>query len=138
MEEAQYFVEMERSEDTLEFIIPYDLERHKQEMSKPEIIYLSIVNEDRLLGFIILAVEPDTKRVEFRRIVVSSKGKGIGQAAIKEMEQFCLKKLGCRRIWLDVFESNKRGRHVYEKLGYNHYKSGSYNGKTLLYYDKRL
>jgi RimJ/RimL family protein N-acetyltransferase len=46
--------------------------------------------------------------------------------------------MGRRRIWLDVFEHNARGRHVYEKLGYRRFDSGELDGKPLLLYEKQL
>jgi RimJ/RimL family protein N-acetyltransferase len=76
--------------------------------------------------------------VEFRRIVVASKGKGLGQLAIKEMEQYCAEHLNCSKVWLDVFESNSRGIHIYQKLGYTQFKEALYEGRSLLFMEKRL
>ena len=123
---------------TSDFIIPYSVEHHRAEMHKPNVVYLSIVSEDTLLGFIILVAEDDSESVEFRRIVVASKDNGIGQSAISEMERYCVDALKCNRIWLDVFEINKRGQHIYNKLGYGQFKTGEYNGKVLLYFNKKL
>ena len=39
---------------------------------------------------------------------------------------------------LDVFESNVRGQHIYEKLGYVQFKEGEIDGKPILYYEKML
>jgi RimJ/RimL family protein N-acetyltransferase len=76
--------------------------------------------------------------VEFRRVVVADKDKGIGQLAIAAMERFCRAELERKRIWLDVFESNHRGRHVYEKLGYQRFGESSHPGGKLLLYEKAL
>lgn len=138
IEELSTFVIMESSEDTLEFIIPYTLEEHQAKFNAPDIVYLSIANNERLAGFIILALDPDGISVEFRRIVVSAKGNGIGQAAIKAMEAYCRTTLQRNRIWLDVFEFNKRGQHIYEKLGYTQFKRRDHKGQPLLFYEKRL
>lgn len=132
------FVEIEKLDGTSDFIIPYSVEQHRAEMRKPNVVYLSIVSNDALSGFIILATEDDSESVEFRRIVVASKGRGTGQSAISKMERYCADVLKCNRIWLDVFEINKRGQHIYNKLGYRQFKTGEYNGKALLYYDKKL
>ena len=137
-DEISSFVEIEKLDGTSGFIIPYSVEQHHAEMHKPNVVYLSIVSKDTLLGFIILATGDDSESVEFRRIVVASKGRGTGQSAISEMERYCADVLKCNRIWLDVFEINKRGQHIYNKLGYRQFKTGEYNGKALLYYDKRL
>lgn len=132
------FIEMEKSGGTSQYIIPYTTGEHQQEMRKIDIIYLSIMTKEGLAGFIILATNSDLESVEFRRIVVGSKGNGIGQLAIQAMEVFCSKVLSRRRIWLDVFESNRRGQHIYQKLGYKKFKSELYGGNILLYMEKKL
>ena len=137
-DEISSFVEIEKLDGTSDFIIPYSVEHHRAEMHKPNVVYLSIVSEDTLLGFIILVAEDDSESVEFRRIVVASKDNGIGQSAISEMERYCVDALKYNRIWLDVFEINKRGQHIYNKLGYGQFKTGEYNGKVLLYFNKKL
>ena len=100
---------------------------------------IRIMEKGQFAGFIILALDPDGKSVEFRRIVVSAKGRGVGQTAISEMEKFCKSELRRERVWLDVFEYNRRGRHIYEKLGYRQYGSIAHeSGKLLLLYEKDL
>ncbi len=138
MDEISSFVEIEKSNDTSDFIIPYSAEKHRNEMQKPNIVYLSIINESTLSGFIILATESDSESVEFRRIVVTTKGNGIGQFAIFKMELYCKDVLKCNHIWLDVFEFNKRAQYIYKKFGYRQFKTEEYNGQVLLYFNKTL
>jgi len=108
-----------------------------QYITGDELVYLSILHNNKLAGFIILCQEGD-ETVEFRRIVISSKNRGIGQQTILAMEQYCSQELGCSAIWLDVFESNERGRHIYAKLGYREFKSGAHQGKPLLFMKKQI
>ena len=86
----------------------------------------------------ILALDSDLTSVEFRRIVVAAKGAGIGQAAIAAMEAYCVEALRRQRIWLDVFASNPRGLHIYQKLGYRRFDSGELDGRKLLYLQKTI
>ena len=129
---------MESAPDTAAYILAYDEQRHRAEFERDNIIYLSIYRQTRLAGFFILALDPDPGSVEFRRIVIAERGRGIGQAAIQLMENYCRDVLGCSRIWLDVFEFNQRGRHIYEKLGYRCFDRSDYDGKTLLFFDKSI
>ena len=131
-------VSMEQEEGTKEFIMPYSLEEHTRRIAEPELVYLRIVNDEALVGFFILGLDADGTSVEFRRIVVSTKGKGVGQAAIKLMEQFCQAELCRNRIWLDVYANNDRGRHIYEKLGYVQFGSTEHEGAPMLLYEKLL
>lgn len=76
--------------------------------------------------------------VELRRIVISKKGNGLGQQAIALMEEYCAEHLNCSRVWLDVFESNKRGIYLYQKLGYKQFKQTEFEGQQLLCMEKTL
>ncbi|TOP74542.1 histone acetyltransferase [Vibrio parahaemolyticus] len=134
-EEASAFVEMERSHDTKDFVIPYSLEKHRNLIESNDVIYLSLYYKNELSGFMILSQESEGV-VEFRRIVVASKGKGFGQFAIKTMEQYCRENLKCSKVWLDVFEQNSRGIHIYQKLGYTQFKEVNYDGNRLLFMEK--
>lgn len=132
------FASMEREVGTREFIVPYEPEVHQERFADPDIVYLRIVNDRELAGFFILAIDPDGHSVEFRRVVVKSKGRGVGQSAIPAMEDYCASQLRRTRIWLDVFAHNARGRHIYEKLGYRRYSERDLEGKLLLLYEKQV
>ncbi len=129
---------MEEDAETLPNILPYSLQKHCKEYERADIVYLSIYTAVELAGFFILRLEPDPDSVEFRRIVIANKGMGIGQSAIPAMEDYCRDQLKRTRIWLDVFEFNRRGQHIYEKLGYRFFDSGELDGKKLLFYEKNL
>jgi GNAT superfamily N-acetyltransferase len=64
--------------------------------------------------------------------------RGIGQIAITKMEQYCRDTLKGGRLWLDVYEDNAKGKHIYEKLDYQQFKMEMYNDRKLLYYQKDL
>jgi diamine N-acetyltransferase len=138
LEDAAVFAAMEQAEDTKEYILPYSQGEHLRMMSDPNIIYLRILKNGTLAGFFILALDTDARSVEFRRIVVSAKGRGVGQSAIARMEHYCRTEQGRSRIWLDVFEHNARGRHIYEKLGYEKYGETTHGDRRLLLYEKPL
>lgn len=137
VEQAPLFVQMERQEDTSSFILPYTEAKHRLEMAKPDVEYLSIYHQQELVGFVILAHESDD-RVEFRRIVVNVKGQGFGQAAMALVEDYCKEELAASSLWLDVFESNQRGVHIYKKLGFQEFKKSEFEGRTLLFMEKSL
>jgi len=137
-DELLSFQQMDQDRDTRDHITRYTLAEHEREFARTDIVYLSICRDSRLVGYFILALGADPASVEFRRIVVSCRGIGIGQAAIPAMEVYCREQLHCRRIWLDVFDSNPRGRHIYQKLGYRLFDTGELEGRKLLYMDKSL
>lgn len=137
-EDAERFASMDRTTDTGGFVVNHDLDRHVANLRDSSQLCLRIIVDDRLVGYFVLVPEDDGKSVEFRRIVVAEKGRGIGQRAITLMEQFCRDELGRVRVWLDVFEHNDRGRHIYKKLGYRYIGDCDYDGTRAFVYDKTL
>ena len=137
-DDADQFADWEREPSTQQFILPYSANEHRRKMTDPNLVYLRILDDGILAGFFILSLDPDRHSTEFRRVVVPEKNRGIGQAAIAAMEQFCRNRLQRNRLWLDVFEDNYRGRHIYEKLGYKSFGQTDHNGRTLLLYEKRI
>jgi len=135
-EDLELFCQWEQTEDTREYIIPYNLKRHLEEFAKKDIIYLSIRLDADVAGFVILKLEDDLKSVEFRRIVVNEKGQGVGQVTLREIDRYCYDKLKRERIWLDVFSFNVRGIHIYEKYGYQRVGEAIFAGQKLFIYEK--
>ena len=130
---------MDRQAHAIKFVTQIGLETHEEYFDNPNITYLSIENNRReFFGYFVLVFEPDTKSVEFRRILIDQNKRGVGQIAITEMEDYCRKELHVKRIWLDVFEDNVIGRYIYEKLGYIYFKVELEEGRKLLFYEKTL
>ena len=122
-----------------QFVIQTGMATHRENFDDPNITYLSIENGDgEFCGYFILVLEPDTGSIEFRRILVDHRMRGIGQAAIVEMERYCKSVIGVDRIWLDVFEDNEIGIHIYEKLGYRRFREEPAAGRKLYFYEKSL
>ncbi|WP_299495436.1 GNAT family N-acetyltransferase [uncultured Shewanella sp.] len=135
IEDIPLIVTMENDVETAPYIMPYEHDKHQYEMTNSGIVYLSIFEGALLVGFIILSLEPHDS-IEFRRIVIAVKGRGIGQLAMHKMEAYCQSVLKAQRIWLDVFESNLRGLYLYKKLGYHQFKQKNIDGKVLLFFEK--
>ena len=138
VQDASLFAQLEQAPDTKQFVLPYSEIEHARNILNSSFVYLRILDAGELVGFFILVLDSEPNSVEFRRVVVSDKGKGVGQSAITAMEQFCRTQLQRTRVWLDVFEYNNRGRHIYEKLGYERYGESDHEGRRLLLYQKRL
>lgn len=136
-EELGRICEMKRGE-ARNFVIPSSLDRHRIEFTKPEVVYKSIWRGDQHIGFLILVLDSDARSVEFRRIVVTEPGCGYGKKVVRMVDGICRDELSRGRVWLDVFETNKRARHVYEQCGYCTFGRFEHEGKTLLLYEKAV
>jgi len=82
-EELELFADMETGEDVAAYINPDSLAEHRKNFMCADIIYLVIENSrGEAAGFFILAISPVENSVEFRRVVITRKYRGIGQSAI--------------------------------------------------------
>jgi len=120
IKDLEEIISIEKNPANEKFIFPYSFERHRRVIRSTNEFHFRIVDEKEvLLGFIILArTEKEQDSLEFRRIVVLQKGRGIGKAIIQWVKDFCFNKLNCHRLWLDVFTDNPRAIHVYESEGF--------------------
>ncbi|WP_110114429.1 GNAT family protein [Bacillus sp. CGMCC 1.16541] len=69
----------------------------------------------------IMQVQHDNGSGRIGRVLVGEKearGKGYGQAMMKEMMKFGFEELGLHRISLGVFDFNKEAVQAYEKVGF--------------------
>jgi RimJ/RimL family protein N-acetyltransferase len=82
------------------------------------VIYLSIFSKAiKLAGYCVLEKEHNINEIRLKRIRVDQNYLGIGQEAILEVERYCLRCFNTRRLWLDIFKTIIKARHVYKKLG---------------------
>ena len=138
-EELETFDAMDRQAHARRFVIQTGLETHRRNFGDPGIVYLSIENgSGEFCGYFILVLEPETGSIEFRRILIDREKRGIGQAAIAEMENYCKSEFGAKRIWLDVFEDNQIGMHIYRKMGYARFGKSQVEDRKLYFYEKDL
>ncbi|MEM7209701.1 MAG: GNAT family N-acetyltransferase [Pseudomonadota bacterium] len=136
-DELAFFCEMAKQDHARDFVNQHDLETLQTWFARDNTHFLCICDtSDELIGYFILIVEQDEQTVEFARIVIDRRSRGIGQLAIREMEAFCRNELGANRIWLDVYEDNPRGIHIYEKLGYSYFKTEMVADRKLHFYEK--
>ena len=56
--------------------------------------------------------------LEFRRVVISNKGKGLGRETIKLVIKISFEQLNAHRLWLDVRYKNKRAQNLYKSEGF--------------------
>ncbi len=138
-EELEKLDAMDRQLHARGYVVQTGIETHRHDFDDPCITYLNILgSRGEFCGYFILVLEPDTGSIEFRRILVDQNRRGVGQAAIIEMEKYCKNVFQIDRIWLDVFEDNAIGIHIYEKLGYARLKEELYDGRRLFFYEKAL
>lgn len=105
-----------------EYINTYTVQEHRKVIGNINEAHFSIFENpsNKLIGFIILAgLKSEQKKIEFRRIAISEKGKGYGTQAINFVKYYCFEHLSASQIWLDVYACNKRAIKLYNKIGFS-------------------
>ena len=94
-------------------------EDHKNYLEDGNVRHLIIENENKAVGYVILAgLEDKNESVELRRIVVAEKGKGFGRQALRLIKKIVFNESNAHRLWLDVVDHNERARRLYESEGF--------------------
>src|ERR1700722_8482363 len=116
--------------------------QHARMFGDPDAVY--IVAEDqagRIAGFAILqGLLSEHRQVELKRLVVRTPNHGIGKQLLTEVADRAFGEYAAHRLFLDVFVTNDRARHVYENFGFRKegimreaiYRDGAYHSLVLM------
>jgi diamine N-acetyltransferase len=103
-----------------------------------------IVAEDQaggIAGFAILqGLLSEHKQVELKRLAVRTPNQGVGKQLLTEVADRAFGEYSAHRLFLDVFVTNDRARHVYENFGFRKegimrdavYRDGAYHSLVLM------
>jgi len=117
-------------------------DQHMRMLADPGAAY--IVAEDqagRIAGFAILqGLLSEHKQVELKRLVVRTPNHGVGKGLLTEVADRAFGEHSAHRLFLDVFVTNDRARHVYENFGFRNegimrdviYRDGAYHSLVLM------
>lgn len=120
-DDLDFVLDAEQSAENRAFVTRWTREQHREAANANDQRHLIIETgaEGRRVGYILLAgLTSEHQSIEFRRIVVTEKGKGYGREAFRLVKEIAFKQLLAHRLWLDVKEHNARARHVYESEGF--------------------
>jgi len=121
LEDIEGIVRLENEDEHKSFIFPYTREQHMNTMEDDNMEHLTVWDKPsgKIVGFIILCgIKNPNKSLEFRRIVISEKGKGIGRQCIQIIKEYCFITLKFHKLWLDVFQDNERASNLYKSEGF--------------------
>ncbi len=117
-------------------------ERHLKTLAEPDAVYIVAEDEQgRIAAFAILqGLQSEHRSVELKRIVVGIPNQGIGRKLLNEVAERAFDEYGAHRLFLDVFVTNDRARHVYRSFGFREegimrevfYRDGAYHSLVLM------
>src|SRR5687768_5454279 len=104
-DDLDFVLSAEQSSENRAFVTVWTREQHLDALATEDLSHLIIENsaEGSRVGYIILAGLADAHQsIEFRRIVVTEKGKGYGKEALRVVKRLAFEDLKAHRLWLDV------------------------------------
>jgi RimJ/RimL family protein N-acetyltransferase len=118
--DLDFVVQAEQHLENRPYILGWSIEQHRAALRDPQIVHLLIeaTPDNQPVGFAVLVRRPEHGCVEFRRIVVTEKGKGYGRAAVRMIKDLAFNEWRAHRLWLDVMVHNRRARRLYESEGF--------------------
>ncbi len=116
--DLEYVLDAENDSENRQYIIPWSREKHLQSIRDKNIVHLIAWSETRV-GYVILAGLLDANQaVEFRRIVITDKGKGYGKQTVEIVKKLTFETYNAHRLWLDVKVQNHRAQAIYKAVGF--------------------
>jgi diamine N-acetyltransferase len=121
IEEVDVVYDLESQPENSRYVMSYAIERHKEVIDSEDEEHLVVCDKatGEIMGYVILAgLSNPHLSLELRRIVVQSKGRGIGRQAVQLIKQYCFEQLHFHRLWLDVYADNERAVQLYRSEGF--------------------
>ena len=120
-EHLGYVLALEADPANAPYVMAWTYKQHAEAIQEPSVAHLMLIDTaDDPVGYVILAGLQDEHRgIEFKRIVVAAKERGIGSAAVALVKELAFEQRSAHRLWLDVVDHNRRARHVYQRAGFS-------------------
>ena len=119
LDDLAFVMAAERAPDNAPFVLQWPREKHVEAMTDPAYAHWILEHAGRPAGYVILMdlFNPHAS-LQFRRLVVTEKGRGIGRAAVRLVKAAAFERFGAHRLWLDVMEHNVRAQALYASEGF--------------------
>ena len=117
-----FVLQVEQDPSNTPFVGQWSLDEHKSALTNPDIGHWIIESEagQTPVGYVIaIGLSSGKHEINLKRIVASSKGKGIGRKALQMFHRMVFERFGTDRIWLIVRRNNNRAMKFYLDEGYN-------------------
>jgi RimJ/RimL family protein N-acetyltransferase len=120
-DDIEWVMATEQDPDNSPFIRHWSYDQHFAGIRDDNIGHFIVeetATHDRVGLVILVGVTNPDRSLEFKRIVITKKGGGVGRAAVKIIKRFAFEHLRFHRLWLEVVEGNDRATALYESEGF--------------------
>lgn len=120
-EDLEFVINSEHEPDNAQYVGQWTKDQHISSLVQEDILHLIIEEKstNEPVGYVIIAgITNQNKNIEFRRIVISKKGKGLGRKTLKLVKKIAFERLNAHRLWIDVRYKNLRAQNLYKSEGF--------------------
>jgi diamine N-acetyltransferase len=121
LSDLDFVISVEQDAANLPFITPWERTQHEGAVRFPDFRHFIVEAGPAYerAGFVILqGCRNPHRSVELKRIVLQTKGAGLGRACVRLLAQMAFRDLGAHRFWLDVKSKNQRAQALYRSEGF--------------------
>jgi diamine N-acetyltransferase len=121
LSDLDFVTGVERDAHNLPFITPWERTQHEGALRIPDLRHFIVEAgaAGERDGFVIVqGCRNPHKSVELKRIVLQSKGRGLGRRCVRLLKQMAFRDLHAHRFWLDVKALNTRALALYASEGF--------------------
>lgn len=121
LSDLDFVISVEQDAANLPFITPWERTQHEGAVRFPDFRHFIVEAGPAYerAGFVILqGCRNPHRSVELKRIVLQTKGGGLGRACVRLLAQMAFRDLGAHRFWLDVKSKNQRAQALYRSEGF--------------------
>jgi RimJ/RimL family protein N-acetyltransferase len=121
LSDLDFVISVEHDAANRPFITPWERTQHEGAVRIPDFRHFIVEAGPGYAstGFVILqGCRNPHHSVELKRIVLQSKGQGLGRACVRLLMQMAFRDLGAHRFWLDVKSLNVRAQALYRSEGF--------------------
>ena len=125
LSDLEFVVAVETDTANLPFITPWDRTQHEGAIRIPDFRHFIVEAGDAQGpgggrdGFVILqGCRNPHRSVELKRLVLQSKGHGLGRRCVRLLKRMAFRDLKAHRFWLDVKSLNARALALYASEGF--------------------
>lgn len=121
LSDLDYVSAVEYDSHNLPFITPWERTQHEGAVRIPDFRHFVVEGgaDFSSVGFVILqGCRNPHRSVELKRLVLQTKGQGLGRACVRLLKQMAFRDLHAHRFWLDVKQANVRALHLYASEGF--------------------
>ena len=117
--DLEYVLAAETADDNKAFVGHWDAEGHRSVMHDESKLHLIVESGTKSVGYLIVEdLDDPAGSLQLRRLVITEKRRGHGRAALRAIADMAFRKLGAKRLWLDVYEENTAAIALYRSAGY--------------------